>query len=292
MVDLTLFHDPPGKDYSMADSLNRRTGRLACYLLEWTGWYNHDIAQRLLGHYRLFQVYKKDPDHIFRLMPLSEAYILHYRSTHQAKYILSKIVSLLYSIGTLGRHYLAVEIETFNRSLINYHAHILQQFLDNAEEDFTSAFHTAMEYLHEHLLDNPSNNMSHQITAPRSLTTPNAPIPSGKPKGVFSKKQILILFDLLTRTARMEKLDLTKPNKYDALAELFHALTDKSMSSWKQELNDYKHKDLYAFHTQGELNQLIAILSNMAELFRKAGFRSIAALADKKIRELEQHRRN
>lgn len=59
-----------------------------------------------------------------------------------------------------------------------------------------------------------------------------------------------------------------------------------------QELNDYKHKGLYEFRTEGERRQLIVTLTNMAESFRKAGFRSIATLADKKIRELEQHRRD
>lgn len=113
---------------------------------------------------------------------------------------------------------------------------------------------------------------------------------AGKVKGVFSKKQILILFDLLTRSAQQDKLDLSKPNKYDPLADLFHAITGKSHSSWMEELKDYKHKDLYEFHTEGQRKQLIAILTNMAELFRKAGFRAIAALADKKILDLERHR--
>lgn len=110
----------------------------------------------------------------------------------------------------------------------------------------------------------------------------------GKEKGVFSKKQILILFDLLSRTAKIERLDLHKPNKFDAVAQLFQALTGKPKESWLAELNDYKNKDLYEYHTPGELNQLLATLSNLADLFRKAGLRSVASLADKKIMELER----
>jgi len=114
--------------------------------------------------------------------------------------------------------------------------------------------------------------------------------PTGKVKGVFSKKQMLILFDLLSQVAHLEKIDLGKPNKYDAMADLLFAITGKSQSSWIEELNNYKHKDLYKFHTEGQRKQLITDLVNIAERFRKAGFRSIANQADKKIRELEQYR--
>jgi len=307
MVDLTLFHLDPGKKYLTLDRLNRRTGRLACYLLEWLGWYNFDVAHRLLGHYRLYQLYKKDPDHVFRTMPLAQAYILHYQSSHNVKYALSKAMSFLYGIATLGRHYLAVEIETFNRSLIKNHAKILAKFLEDAENDFTQAFHTAMGQLKDLILDTLPNNHNHISCRFRQeyhhhTSTPQEPFPaippsepadpSGKVKGVFSKKQMLILFDLLTQVAHLEKIDLSKPNKYEAIADLFFAITGKSQSSWLQELKHYKHKDLYNFHTEGQRKQLIADLINIAELFRKAGFRSIANQADKKIRELEQYRKS
>jgi hypothetical protein len=59
-----------------------------------------------------------------------------------------------------------------------------------------------------------------------------------------------------------------------------------------EELKNYKAKDLYTFHTQGQLQQLINDLSNIAELTRNAGCRPIATLAEKKIRELEQHRKD
>lgn len=306
MVDLTLFHLHPGKKYPALDSLNRRTSRLACCLLEWLGWYNFDVAHRLLGHYRLYQLYKKDPDRVFRTMPLSQAYILHYQSSHNVKYALSRVMSFLYSIGTLGRHYLAVEIETFNRSLIKDHAKILAKFLEDAENDFTQAFHTAMAQIKDHAFGTLPNNhifirfqqeYHHHHTADPHQSAPSIPSststpPSGKAKGVFSKKQVLILFDLLSQTAHQDKLDLSKPNKYEAMADLFHAITGKSHSSWIEELKNYKLKGLYEFHTEGERKQLIVTLTNLAEHCRKAGYRTIAALVDKKIRELEQHRRS
>ncbi len=48
----------PERNYKWKDKLNSLTGHLDCRFLEWTGWYNQDILQRLLGHYRLYQVLK------------------------------------------------------------------------------------------------------------------------------------------------------------------------------------------------------------------------------------------
>lgn len=153
MVDLTLFHDQPDCDYTEEDRFNSRTGRFACYFLEWIGWYNGSIASRLLGHYRLYQLYKKDPEQAFRDIRLTQAYILHYRSSHRVKYLFSQIMSLVYCIATLGKHHFVfVEIETLNRSLIYEHAGILQTFLEQADHDFTNAFHTAMAKLNERIL--------------------------------------------------------------------------------------------------------------------------------------------
>jgi len=307
MVDITLFHQIPGGNYHMADRLNSRTGRFACYFLEWTGWYNHRIATRLLGHHRLFQLYKKDPDRIFRSMPLSQAYLLHYCSSHPVKYFISKLVSFIYSLGTLGRHYLAVEIETFNKSLIHEHAGILQTFLEEADHDFTAALHKAIQQLDPSAAGHPTHskipapayliqfNQSNTHTHQYNTLTIHNPVKEasrGKQKDVFSKKQVLMLFDLLSSAAKLEAIDLSKPAKFEAIAAFLYAVTGKSKESWVEELNDYKTKDLYAFHTRGELQQLISTLSNLAEFLRKAGFRSVATLADKKIRELERHRKD
>ncbi|MHA4808456.1 hypothetical protein ACX0G9_10120 [Flavitalea flava] len=109
----------------------------------------------------------------------------------------------------------------------------------------------------------------------------------GKEKGVFSKKQILILFDLLGEDSKIDKIDFTKPNKFGEIAGLFHAITGKGRDTFIEELQNARNKGLYTFHTQGELNQLLTILTNFAEIFRKAGQKSIAKLAEKKIMELE-----
>jgi hypothetical protein len=109
----------------------------------------------------------------------------------------------------------------------------------------------------------------------------------GKEKGVFSKKQLLILFDLLSETNAIERIDFHKPNKFPDIATLFHALTGKAASSFTKELDDRRHKDIYQFHTAGERDQLIVALTNLANIFRAAGFRSIAKQADKKIKEIE-----
>jgi hypothetical protein len=113
---------------------------------------------------------------------------------------------------------------------------------------------------------------------------------TGKEKGVFSKKQLLIFFDLLSETNAIERIDFRKPNKYHDIATLFHALTGKPATSFTEELDDHRHKGLYQFHTPGERTQLIVALTNLANAFRAAGFRSIAKQADKKIKELEAAR--
>ena len=109
----------------------------------------------------------------------------------------------------------------------------------------------------------------------------------GKEKGVFSKRQVLILLDLLSEANAIERIDFRKPNKFPDIATLCHALTGKSASSFTEELAGYRHKDIYQFNTSGERDQLIVALTNLANAFRAAGFRSIAKQADKKIRELE-----
>jgi hypothetical protein len=226
-------------------------------------------------------------------------------------------MSLIYCIGTLGRHYyVSVEIETFNRSLIYKHAVILQTFLEQADHDFTSAFHTAMAKLNERILsvaDTPApasppmiiqfykedhhyqqtfyTNYSYNHTDINFQPPIGAPH-KGKEKDVFSKKQVLIFFDLLSSTSNLEPIDLSKPTTFERAAAFFHALTGRSIESWTEELNDYKTKDLYAFHSPGELQQLINAISNLAEFLRKAGFRSLVTLADKKIRELERRKKD
>lgn len=359
-MDLTLFHYGPNagdpRNWKMKDRLNGCTGLAKCRLLEWSGWYNQDLLQRLLGHYRLFQHFRKEDVKIKRNMPLVMAYIFHYRVTHGVKYFASRIVSIIYWIGTLGGSYQAVEIEGINKMLLKEGAGILSEFLANADEDFEQALRTAVQRLtdpaffnkvsgnsstvpsptawiniqnnyktfnnnarqynefnefnehHEHNEFNQLNQLN-QLNEFNQLnvqninndikfesTTNNTEYhhhsaksgAQGKEAGVFSKLQILILFDLLYEAADIEKIDLAKPNKFDGVAELFRALNGKTKESWLQELKDHQKNGLYAFHTDGEKKQLIGTLINLSETFRKAGFRSIAKLADRKINELER----
>ena len=62
-MNLNLFHFGPNADdprnWKMKDKLNGWIGRRQCLFLEWSGWYSFDLAERLLGHYRLFKLFKK-----------------------------------------------------------------------------------------------------------------------------------------------------------------------------------------------------------------------------------------
>ena len=96
-MDLTLFHYNKDGDFRWKDKLSGRTDRLRCAYLEWIGWYNGDILQRLLGHYRLFQIYKKNRLKTGIELSLIRSYILQYQSTHAMKYFVSKLVGFLYN---------------------------------------------------------------------------------------------------------------------------------------------------------------------------------------------------
>ena len=109
----------------------------------------------------------------------------------------------------------------------------------------------------------------------------------GKQKGVLTKRQILILFDLLADKGNIERVDYAKQNKFESVAELFHAINGKSKSTWEEELHNYKDKGPYYYRDEGELKQLISTVTNLSEKLRKSGFRVLAKEADKKIRELE-----
>jgi hypothetical protein len=93
-MDLSILHlaYSPEKNYKWKDRLNSLTGHVSCRFLEWSGWYNQDILQRLLGHYRLYQVFKQKPivnNHLS--LPLN--YIVNYKTSHGLKYALCRIYS-------------------------------------------------------------------------------------------------------------------------------------------------------------------------------------------------------
>lgn len=306
-MDVSVLHliKSPDRDYTWKDKLNSLTGHLDCRFLEWTGWYNQDIHQRLLGHYRLYQVFKAENNSANHVsIPL--AYIVNYRASHLVKYLLSGITASVYYIFTFGERYSPLQIESINKVLINDKAIILQKFLHYADKDFSSALAKAVEQIASPDFLNKTdynltlvqqNKNEYKYNRYESSThyfneynTVEAAVNSrsGKEKGVFSKKQILILFDLLAEAGKMEKIDFSKPNKFEFIADLLNAITGKSKDSWIGQLKDYRSKDLYEFKNEGELNQLIITLTNLSETFRKAGFRFVANIADKKLRELDK----
>lgn len=295
-IDLTLLHPedaPANANWRMKDKLNGWTSLGRCRFLEWSGWYNYDVAQRLLGHYRLFHHFKADYIKSPHQLAAPNAYILHYRSGHGFKYLLSRIMSLLYSIFT-KRRYPVAEIAAINRQLVNESSGILYDFLTDANEGFTAAFLQAIRRINDPaFLDRPaaSTTIHNTLSATQINIQPAIKAGAqGKDKGIFSKKQVLILFDLLSASKDFDAIDYTRSNKFEKVADLLHALTGKSKLSIFEELNNYHTKGLYEWHTQGELNQLINILIQLANSFRNAGFRSFVKLVDRKIVELESHR--
>jgi hypothetical protein len=301
-MDLSVLHavKSPGRDYTMKDKLNRITSLLGCRFLEWSGWYNQDISQRLLGHYRLYQLFKaKNKVEAQLSWPL--AYIAHYRTLHLLKYWLSCIMAALYYIFTLGGRYYPLSVEELNKQLINNQFTILQEFLTDAEDDFEIALHNAIDqingfgkravpeitFVHNRLEHKVYNNTCHYFTEYNGAVLSSTNELKGKQKGVLTKRQILILFDLLADKGNIERIDYTKPNKFKDVSELFHAVNGKSKSTWEEELNNYKDKGPYYYRDEGELKHLISTLTNLSEKLRKSGFRLLAKEADKKIKELE-----
>jgi hypothetical protein len=306
-MDLRLFHtsENPNHDYSRVDRLNSWTRRQPCRMLEWTGWYASSVPLRLLGHYRLYQIHKKG----FRRrsdVPSVQGYILQYRNFHGIKFFLGRLLSHIPAWS--GYSDVGVEVLTINRILIYDQVAVLHEFLTNADIDFESAYRRALEQIHDPSflgsggiakIQHPNvfvhhqtfNNTSyHQLNFQSVIQQETVPVKeglTGKEKGVFSKKQVLIFFDVLTQSAKLERIDLGKPNKFDAFARFLQALTGKGKETWLETLKDYHNKDLYAFRTLGERNQLVSTLTNLADVLRAAGLRSVSSLVDKKIREIE-----
>jgi hypothetical protein len=311
-IDLTLFHRedaPPNANWRRADRLNSWTSLRGCRFLEWIGWYNLDVAQRLLGHYRLFRHFNADYSKSRRDLAASQAYILQYRASHGLKHFLSRVMAFLTTIIERQRYPVEAEIAAINRQLVNDSTSVLYDFLIDADQDFTAAFLQAMRRIKDpsffnksvppptiHLQVNQTDQhySAHQhntITATQVNFQPAIKAGAqGKDKGIFSKKQVLILFDLLSAFKDFDSIDYTRPNRFDDYADLLYALTGKGKQSIVEELNNYRHKGLYEWHTQGELNQLIITLTHLANKFRKAGFRAFTRLLDKKIIELESHK--
>jgi hypothetical protein len=301
-MDLSVLHavKSPDRDYTMKDKLNGITSPLGCRFLEWSGWYNQNISQRLLGHYRLYQLLKAKRQ-VDSQVSLPVAYIARYRILHIIKYVLSCITAVLYYICTLGDRYHLLPIEQLNKQIIYQQFTILQEFLTNADADFEKALQNAIDqvngygnivtpeitFIQNRLEQNVYNNTNHYFTEYNGTVFSGANKLKGKEAGVLSKKQILILFDLLADTGGIERIDFSNPNKFEREAELFHALNGKSKSSWEEEIKNYKDKGLYYYKGEPELNQLIKDITSLSNIIRKSAFRPLAKAADKRIRELE-----
>lgn len=297
-IDLTLFHYddvPPNTSWRGADRLNSWARPGSCRFLEWMGWYNYDVAHRLLGHYRLFQHFKTDYAKSRHDLPAAQAYILQYRA-RRVKHFLSSAMVFLIVIIERKRYPKEAEMIAINRRLVNDSTSVLYDFLTDADKDFTAAFLQAMHRIKDPSFFNkpvaaPIIHNSYSATQVNIQPAIKAGA-QGKDKGIFSKRQVLILFDFLSTFKDFDNIDYTQPTKFEGYADLLQALTGKSKLSILEELNNYHNKGLYAWHTPGELNQLINILIQLANTFRNAGFRSFAKLIDKKIIELESHKKD
>jgi hypothetical protein len=279
-MDLALFHpimpDGTPRNFRMKDKFNGWTSPRAIHFLEWSGWYSNSISQRLLGHYRLFQHFKTDFAKNQRDLPAIQSYILQYRASHKLKQTMARWVALIYSMGTRGEYYSVAEVSMLNVMLIDGSSDILSEFLAAAEIDFEQPFHKALE----RIMDPAFFNKASQKLTPKEGA-------QGKEKGVFSKRQILIIFDLLSAPSKLEKINFDNPNKYEDIAIWLHAMTGKSKDSFVAELNDCRTRGLYDCQTPTEIDNMINSLTNISDISFKAGFRSIRAAADKKIIELE-----
>lgn len=304
-MDLSLFHHPgrPETSYKIMDRRNSKSGQI-CYFFELIGWYQSTTAMRLLGHYRLFQLLKNSHEVKRTGLPPERGYILYYGQNDILK---STWIALIPFHRLLAINNAPPQIVAINRLLVTRHRDVLENFLIAAETDFEKALHDAIEQIRHpsFLSELPPTNLHLEITENHQHHTtlsknelhihphikedaPPAKPAKGKEEGVFSKKQMLIILDLLAATKTIEPIDLKNPKKFPAIALLLRALTGHGEESWRDELNDYRTKGIYDWDSDGQRMELIRILTNLAEKFRSAGFRQIAKLADQKIRELER----
>jgi hypothetical protein len=305
-MNLTLFHRPgQTKAYRrQTDYRNSQTGNI-CYYYEQTGWYDLSIAMRLLGHHRLFQLRKNKYERTSSCLSREISYILHYRENGIIKDTWFKFLHFIKKLMNVGEF---AEIKSFHRTLLFKHPEVLKQFLTAAETDFDKALDDAMEHIrnpafllefpipklhveiHENHQYNTSNSRSEFHVHPVIREETPQPTQKGKEEGVFSKKQLLILLDLLAMAKLIEPINFNKPGNFPAIAKLLRALTTRKEEAWMGELRDYHTKSLYDWSSEGQLNELIRILTNLAEKFADAGMNKIARLADQKIRELRKDR--
>jgi len=317
-MDLRLFHptDNPTIKYKGLDYHNSRTGLFACHTLEWTGWYTSDAKHRLLGHYRLYQIYKRRRGNSPSALPPVQGYILQYRSSYGIKYywymLISRLPSMFYPDPQMEMYWI-------NKIIIYQRSDVLAEFLTNADIDFEKAFKKALQQINDPdfitaspATKNPKANVFVNLEQHNSFThahnelnihpivekqtqlkeiiikEPAVKDLAGKEKGVFAKRQVLILLDLLAREGSIDHLPLDKPAKTESFARFLMALTGKGIDTWLETLQNYRSKDLYAFHTEAERKNLLNTLETLATITRNAGLRKVAGIVDKKILQIEK----
>jgi len=176
-----------------------------------------------------------------------------------------------YFIFSFGKRYASSQIESINRKLINDKAIILYEFLEEADQDFSNALRKAAGRT-------PSPNFldKSEMQQLRFFI---------QNKNEFKQYQTNSHYYQM-----IDCIDYNKLNKFDSIANMLHAISAKSKESIVEQLKDVNHKGLYSFSSISELNQLIITITNLADTFRKAGFRAIAVLAHKKLRFLEKEK--
>jgi hypothetical protein len=328
-MDLRLFHPKefPDREFKTMDRFNSWTRLQPCRLLEWTGWYDGSVPFRLLGHYRLFHLYKKSYHKRSVDIPTVQGYILQRRITYGLKYRFNNFLAFVPKIW--GYPDRTMEIHIINRMLLNERASILQEFLSNAEIDFEAALLRAIEQIHApSFLSTPgisnintSNTLSQNILVQvkqdyntnnyhaswshnelnihpvikeelpaKEPSAPSGTSIHGKQKDVFSKKQVLILLDLLSQSTKIESFNLQNPNKHEPLALFLHALTGKGIETWLEELKNFRNKGLYDFRDASELEYIVKTMTNLSNTLRTAGLKTLAKQVNNKISELKVKR--
>ena len=303
-MDLRLLHLKGGPYWErIVDRRIARTSAFHCEFYEWSGWYYISVPIRLLGHYRLFQRYKSHPGRNRTRLATENAYIWYFREKSYLYDCWPHIyLRLLKPILVV----INKEVQSINHDLLYKRPDILINFLVAAETDFDKALLDAMEQINDPAFlseasitnlqvaihENHQYNTSlskhefhvHPVVREQIATEKQ---PKGKEKNVFSKKQLLLFFDLLHHDKKLEPLDLNNPQKTKAIAHLLQAISGKVEDSWLDELDKYRRKDLYTYHADGERQELIRILINLRDKCHAAGLHTIVKAADKKIIELE-----
>jgi hypothetical protein len=317
-MNLELFHHPtsdgkPG-NYHWQDKLNGFSKLGACRFLEWSGWYNFGVGQRLLGHYRLFQHFRKSCARFPNDLPVIERYILQYQAWHGVKYFFAKLMGFIYSVFTWNDFSPAVEMAAVNRMLVTDSRDILYGLLLEADTNIDAAFTKAEGLIRQRLKFRPvapnslnvafgfnkfdlsihqHESVTHHHTYPTQVFNPPvvADGAKGKEKGVYSKRQMLIYFDLLHAAYGVERLKIENRNCHYNIARFLHEATGRPQSAWLDELRSYRNRGLYDCQTDGEIDQLLNTLTDMRESLQGAVFNELVKKLDNKKVELLQKKK-